>query len=160
MCRRMAVRVVGAIGVAWIAMMSGMSEARTLFSGSFVNVAVERASVDVSVNYPGVGATAICGIELKAHVMVLNAKVWERVARDLTVTARSERRMVEVAPVVEMGYGPRLSYEYPDRDVDYGTLTIATRDGRTLAAYWREALSGGEKDGVIAVARHCPVVAR
>jgi hypothetical protein len=137
---------------------SPLSEARTIFSGTFIPVSVTQNMVQIGINHPSLSPDRICGIELKSHLMILNRRVWESVAFGLQVSALNEFRSEQLPASITISDGPRISYSFASHQYgsEYIQVTIRTVDGQTLIQYFSKALSVAEKDAaVIAVGIHC-----
>lgn len=131
--------------------------AATLFSGSFVDLAVESVVKDVSVNYPKPGRDKICGIEIKSNVIVLNTQVWVRLASKFEVREVHDDRFIGMAqPVIAAGYSPTLRYLFSRYDADFATLSIQSKNSQTLREIVDDVLNDQRGDtSLIAVAYFC-----
>lgn len=131
--------------------------AATLFSGSFVNLAVDSTVKDVSVNYPKPGRDKICGIEIKSNVIVLNTQVWVRLASKFEVREVHDDRFIGVAqPVIAAVYSPTLRYLFSRHDADFATFSIQSKNSQTLREIVDDVLDDQRDDtSLIAVAYFC-----
>lgn len=131
--------------------------AATLFSGSFIDLAVESVVKDVSVNYPKPGRDKICGIEMKSNVIVLNAQVWVRLASKFEVREMHDDRFIGIAqPLVASGYSPTLRYLFSRYDADFSTFSIQSKNSQTLREIVDDVLDDQHGDtSLIAVAYFC-----
>lgn len=124
-----------------------IADGKTLFSGNFVELHGSWAQRDVSVNYPGRGQDAICGIEIKASTIVLHPRVWRDLATRLSVWEihdDSAPRLIKAE--VRTGYSPRLFYFFSILNSDYGTIQIRSRDGVSLQSVLNDVLGGGKSE--------------
>ncbi len=147
--------LITALSFAWMAL-AQQAEARTLWSGSFVDLSAIESTAAVGINYPAVGPRRICGIELKSHTMILHRRVWDDVAAGLSVYVVVDEDQSELSPVTEQAEGAKLTYRLSDLTAPYVNIWLRTRDESPLKEYFLRKL-GGESNtsSVIAVALTC-----
>jgi|GEM_PF-1808726 len=143
-----------------LAFVSFAAEARTLFSGTFVQLSVNVSETKIGINYPAIAPNRLCGLELKSHLMILNRRVWESLASGLRVTSASEFLAEPIAATISVADGPRISYVIPTAQLgtEYVQMTISTMDGRSLVKFFADSLNIPETDAsVIAVGLNCGI---
>ena len=134
------------------------ARASTIFAGSFSTLSVDSSLKDISINYPRQGEKGLCGVELKADLIVLSTSAWQRLSDVLEVRELHDGELGKIVKArIESNYSPTLRYVFSNFNSDFGSLRFKSKNGQSLQRQINAALTGDEGDvNVIVVSYTCP----
>lgn len=133
------------------------ARASTIFAGSFSTLSVHSSVKDISMNYPRKGEKGLCGVELKADLIVLSTSAWQRLSDVLEVRELHDGELGEIVKArIESNYSPTLRYVFSRFNSDFASLRFKTKNNQSLESQINSALADGETNvKVIAVSYSC-----